>query len=108
MEFKKGNKSGRGGARPGAGRKKDPTTLLKEAINSLDSDIPAIFAKLKELCLKEGDTKACMYLCDRRLGKPIAAINLEGRDKAVEILSQIKEAMLRPDEPGETESVLEG
>jgi hypothetical protein len=51
VEFRKSNKCGRGGAKPGAGRKKEPTTLLKEVVDNLDGDIPSLFEKLKQLCL---------------------------------------------------------
>lgn len=74
MTFEKDNNHGRGGARIGAGRKKEPKTLVKDALERLDNDIPAIFKKLTETALA-GDTKAAMYLIDRRLGKvaqPIA------------------------------------
>ena len=97
MEFTKGNKSGRGGARPGAGRKKEPITLLKEAVNGLDDDIPAIFEKPKRLCLEEGNVKACMYLVDRRLRRPVEAINLEGQDMALELLTESRDAARMPD-----------
>lgn len=77
-----GNK---GGKRVGAGRKKKPTTQLKDAINHLEGDIPSIIDKLKQLaygepvkCPKCGvavgiskiDRDAAIYLIDRILGKP--------------------------------------
>lgn len=69
MPFEKGNNHGRGGARVGAGRKKEPKTLVKDALERLDADIPAIFQKLTETALAV-DVKAAVYLIDRRLGKP--------------------------------------
>ena len=76
MSFEKGNKIGRGGARVGAGRKKVPSTLVKEALQRLDTDTPAIFQKLTEMALA-GDVKAAIYLIDRRLGKPIQAVDVD-------------------------------
>lgn len=57
------------------GRKKAPKTVVTEAIDAIDS--VRILKKLEELCLK-GDAKSCMYLLDRKHGKPRQLVGLEG------------------------------
>jgi len=71
----------------GSGPKKEPTTLLREALAALDGDIPGLFERLKEwaegksvVCphcgrdtgMRTADTvafEAAKELIDRRLGK---------------------------------------
>ena len=93
MPFEKGNKIAKGGARVGAGRKKEPSTLVKESLERLDSDIPAIFKKLTEVALA-GDVKAAMYLIDRRLGKPQQDVGLVSQDdkhKPIEFIEVVRQ-----------------
>jgi len=59
------------------GPKKQPSTLLKEALNELDADIPAIFAMLRQKAL-EGDKDAAFYLINQRLGKPTERHEVSG------------------------------
>jgi len=69
MSFNKGNHYGKGGARVGAGRKKAPSTLVNEALERLDANIPELIDMMYKKA-REGDTKCAQYLIDRRLGKP--------------------------------------
>jgi len=106
MEFKKDN---RGGARVGAGRKKEPTTLLKEAINNLEGDMPAIIEELKKLALgkpvkcpncgaevglKQIDREAGIYLVDRIFGKPTIHTELDITDR-IELSSEQIERIIQ-------------
>ncbi len=75
------------GVKGRSGRRKQPTSYIKEALNNLTGDIPALLKQLKELALKgnpvicpychkehpgigKPDKDAIIYLCDRILGKP--------------------------------------
>lgn len=69
MTFEKGNKYGKGGARPHSGPKKEPKRLIKEALEKLDTRLPELIDVIYLSALK-GDQKAAQYLIDRRLGRP--------------------------------------
>jgi len=76
--FQPGNKYG--GARPGAGRKKEAKTLVKEELERLNSNLPNLLRMLYEKA-EDGDTKVAQYLIDRCLGKPSesGSITLDAR-----------------------------
>lgn len=57
------------------GRKKEPKTIVANAVDAIDT--VKILKKLAELCLA-GNHQACIYLCDRQLGKPRQVMGLEG------------------------------
>jgi hypothetical protein len=57
------------------GRKKTPKTMIADAVDAIDT--VRILKKLAELCLA-GNHQACIYLCDRQLGKPRQVMGLEG------------------------------
>jgi len=54
------------------GRKKLPTTEVKEFLNIA---APGALHKINELC-QAGNLDACKYLCDRQWGKPGASVDL--------------------------------
>lgn len=76
MSFEKGHKLAKGGARPGAGRKKTPSTLIKEALVNNDQRLPELFDNLYKLALS-GDREATINLIDRSLGKVRTRTELE-------------------------------
>lgn len=60
-----------------SGRKKEPTTVIKEALDKLEGDIPQLLASLKERAIEKGDIVALTYLIDRILGKPTQKSELD-------------------------------
>lgn len=62
---------------PGSGPQKTPQTIIREAIGNDSKNLPSYFERLSVLAL-DGDREALFYLIDRHLGKPKAAIEVEG------------------------------
>lgn len=84
------------GVKGKSGRKKLPSTSIKEALEALDADIPAIFQALKHNAVREleitcpdcghsfkipgvGDKDSAIYLIDRRLGRPKQALDVSAK-----------------------------
>lgn len=65
-----------GGRRPGAGRKRTPSNIIRDAIDFDAQNLPKYFVKLSELALR-GDKEALQYLIDRHLGKPKQQTDLD-------------------------------
>jgi len=63
-----------------SGRKKNISTLVRIAIDSVSQDLPLLFDSLT-LRAKEGDREAAIYLIDRVLGKPKQSTELDIKDK---------------------------
>ena len=57
------------GVKGKSGRKKAVSTLVNEALERVDENLPDIFTALIERALR-GDRQAQIYLIDRRLGMP--------------------------------------
>lgn len=77
MPFEKGHPYVGGGKKGRSGRKKSPDTIVKEAIESLRSDLPDILERLRLKAL-DGDREAAIYLIDRAIGKPKQQTELTG------------------------------
>jgi hypothetical protein len=72
--------SKRGGARPGAGRKKvaeKAKSAIEQARQKVVDKLPAIVDALIRSAL-EGDTKAGIHLLDRGMGKVVQALEHSG------------------------------
>ena len=95
---------------PGSGPRKLQSTTLKEAISSLEGDIPGIIAELKKLAygkpvlcpecghavgLKQIDREAAIYLIDRVLGKPTQRTEVDITEKIVLTSVQIEKIIQR-------------
>jgi len=80
-----------GGRRPGAGRKRTPSHVMREAIDKDTQNLPSYFEKLSELALK-GDKECLQYLIDRHLGKPKQQTDLElkgGKELGVGVVTRL-------------------
>ena len=75
-KFTEGHTLSRGKRKPGGGRKKLLSTLIKEATANNSQFLPEYFDRLRELALN-GDREALLYLIDRHLGKPKASTEVE-------------------------------
>lgn len=115
-------KERRGGRRPGAGRKKKPSTQIKDAIDSIN--INEIFEKL-ELWAK-GEPVKCPYcgkdtgkftadnvalesakeLLNRRLGKSVQRQELDVNVNVTQIATVYREALTEAE--GEYKEIIEG
>jgi len=74
-----------------SGRKKIPSTLIKEAIENDSQNLPSYFEKLAELA-KSGDREALFYLIDRHLGKAKQTVSTDiigGERLGIGIINQI-------------------
>ena len=95
---------------PGSGPRKLQSTTLKEAISSLEGDIPGIIEELKKLAygkpvlcpecghavgLKQIDREAAIYLIDRVLGKPTQRTEVDITDRIVLTSVQIEKIIQR-------------
>ena len=65
------------GVKGRSGRKKLPSTLLDEALQTIDDNFPALIQSLVDLAISEkpGAPQAAQYLLDRRLGRPHQSID---------------------------------
>ncbi len=80
MAFEQGHSKSQGKRKPGGGRKKGLSTLVKEAKDNDARNLPKYFDKLSELALS-GDREALFYLISWQIGKPKTNIELEGGEK---------------------------
>jgi hypothetical protein len=70
---------GKGGKKGRSGRKKAVGTLVNEAIDRIDQEMPEIVDKLIQKGL-DGDREALIYLVDRRVGKPRQTVETNDND----------------------------
>ncbi len=91
MRFEKGNKYGKGGAKPGAGRPPKPETVIRNFIKDHPKAYGELMSKLWQQGL-EGDITAAQYVCDRLKGRPGVKIDLDIGVKPYDML--IKELEL--------------
>lgn len=101
MTFQKGNPYG--GKREGAGRPKASSTLIREALDDLDTKLPTLIEMLYKKAL-EGDVKCTQYLVDRRLGKPSETSTVTLDAKITNFLELAKKARGITDTPEIPES----
>lgn len=104
------------GKKGASGRRKTPATIIKEAYDLIDSNMPSLFDKLYERAM-QGDREALIYLIDRRLGKPKQQtdIDLKGGEQlgagVVTRLFQIlteRSRLLKEGETKEREDAIQG
>lgn len=86
-----------GGRRPGAGPKRKPSNIIRDAIDNDAQNLPSYFLKLSEMALK-GDKEALQYLIDRHLGKPKQSTDIDlkgGEGLGLSALKVLIEGMAR-------------
>ena len=74
--FTKGHTLSKGKRKPGGGKKKSPSTIIKLAMENDAYNLPQYFVKLSQLALN-GDREALFYFIDRHLGKPKASTEID-------------------------------
>ena len=69
------------GVKGKSGRKKSPTTAIKEALDYTIQQLPGLVLVYTDLCKDGKHAELFQYLWDRVAGKPKAAVEIEGSEK---------------------------
>ena len=89
--FTKGHRINVGRSNPHSGRKKKPSTLIREAIAADACNLPLYFQALSNKA-RNGDREAAIYLIDRHIGKPKQQTDIEltgGEKLGVGLIAEI-------------------
>lgn len=95
MPFEKGHTKSQGQRKPGGGRKKSPSTLMKEAKAIAEQALPGVMRQLIDECLQGKNWQACKEVRETVMGKAkqFSEVKMEGEIDMAWLRAVVNKAM---------------